>query len=312
MNIAYHWNANTMPILCIPSGIARTADAISTTAGTRPLGLDRISAISSSVGGISFVDRTESKTVPMEQTAPIQNATNTQVGRPPPVSVPSNRWNANSDRFAVTAPAPTNMLCVRKPRANWLLGSLSEMKARYGSIAVLLDMSSSHRSTTANHSTATNGQRNRQIEQPIAPIRKYGFLRPHLGLHVRSLIAPMSGWTNRPVIGPARFRMGRLCASAPINWKIGFIAVCCRPKLYWIPKNPKFIRRICVKVNGGLRSRATLRWASGCAAIAMREPPVYVSGPSVMVRLTRMSCDLRSVVSVRLTVGSCCHPIYEL
>src|SRR3712207_2243519 len=151
MNIAYHWNANTMPILCIPSGIARTADAISTTAGTRPLGLDRISAISSSVGGISFVDRTESKTVPMEQTAPIQNATNTQVGRPPPVSVPSNRWNANSDRFAVTAPAPTNMLCVRKPRANWLLGSLSEMKARYGSIAVLLDMSSSHRSATANH-----------------------------------------------------------------------------------------------------------------------------------------------------------------
>src|SRR3712207_7961102 len=100
MNIAYHWNANTMPILCIPSGIARTAEAISTTAGTRPLGLDRISAISSSVGGISFVDKTESKTVPMEQTAPIQNATYTQVGRPAPASVPSNRWNAKIDRLA--------------------------------------------------------------------------------------------------------------------------------------------------------------------------------------------------------------------
>jgi hypothetical protein len=114
------------------------------------------------------------------------------------------------------------------------------------------------------------------------------------------------------VIGPARFSSGRSSGEAPINWKIGFIAVCCRPKLYWIPKNPKFIRRICVKVNGGLRSRSTLCWASGCAAIAMREPPVYVSGLLVMVRLTRMSCDLRSLVGVRLTVGSCCHPIYEL
>jgi hypothetical protein len=85
------------------------------------------------------------------------------------------------------------MLCVRKPRANWLLGSLSEIKARYGSIAVLLDMSSSHRSTTANHSTPTNGQRNRQTEQPIAPMRKNGFRRPQRGLHVRSLNAPMSG-----------------------------------------------------------------------------------------------------------------------
>src|SRR3712207_6672231 len=141
MNIAYHWNANTRPILCIPSGIARTAEAISATAGTRPLGLDRISASSCSVGGISFVDRTEIRTEPMEQTAPIQNATNTQVGRPPPASAPSNRWNAKIDRFAVTAPAPTNMLCVRKPRANWFLGSLSEMKARYGSIAVLFEMS---------------------------------------------------------------------------------------------------------------------------------------------------------------------------
>src|SRR5687767_14002052 len=147
-------------------------------------------------------------------------------------------------------------------------------------------MSSSHRSTTANHSTATNGQMNRQIEQPIAPIRKYGFLRPHLGLHVLSLIAPMSGWTNRPVIGPARFRMGRLCASAPISWKIGFIAVCCRPKLYWMPKNPKFIRRMFRKVISGLRSRSTL-----CAservpclvAVAIEEPLVYVFGSSVMV-----------------------------
>lgn len=279
MNIAYHWNANTMPILCIPSGMARTADAISVTAGMRPLGLDRISASSSSVGGISFVDMTEIKTVAMEQNAPIQNATNTQVGRPPPPPAIS-RWNTNIDRFAVTAQAPTNMLCVRKPRANWLLGSLSEIKARYGSIAVLFEMSSSQRSTTAIHSAVTHGKRNRKSMQPIAPSRKYGFLRPQRSLHVRSLIAPMSGWTSSPVIGPARFRMGRLCASAPINWKIGFIAVCCSPKLYWMPKNPKFIRRMFLKLISGLRSRSappTSGCEPSCAAIAMEKPPVYVS-----------------------------------
>jgi hypothetical protein len=198
------------------------------------------------------------------------------------------------------------MLCVRKPRANWLLGSLSEMKARYGSIAVLLDMSSSHRSTTANHSKDTNGQRNRQTEQPIAPMRKYGFRRPQRGLHVRSLIAPMSGWTNRPVIGPARFSSGRSSGEAPINWKIGFIAVCCRPKLYWIPKNPKFIRRICVKVNGGLRSSSTLCWASGCAAIAMGYLLSTCRGRRSWSVWHEGMCDFGSVVGARLTVGSCC------
>src|SRR5215208_2033898 len=102
--------------------------------------------------------------------------------------------------------------------ASWDSGSLSEMKALYGSIAVLLEASSSQKNMKAIHSANTNGQRNRQIEQPIAPIRKYGFLRPHLPLHVRSLIAPMSGWIKRPVTGPARFKSGSCAGSAPRNW----------------------------------------------------------------------------------------------
>jgi len=31
----------------------------------------------------------------------------------------------------------------------------------------------------------------------------------------------------------------------------GLIAVCCIPKLYWMPKNPKFIIRICRVVSSG-------------------------------------------------------------
>src|SRR3712207_3748304 len=187
MNIAYHWNANTMPILCIPSGIARTAEAMSPMYAKGPLGLDLSSASSSSVGGISSVERTEIRTVPMEQTAPMKNAQNTQKGKPAAVVPSIRRWNKNSDRFADTAPAPTNMLCVRKPRASWKSGSLSEMKARYGSIAVLFEMSRSQRNTTANHSAVTHGKRNKKSMQPSAPTRKYGFLRPQRSLHVRSL-----------------------------------------------------------------------------------------------------------------------------
>jgi hypothetical protein len=66
----------------------------------------------------------------MEQTEPIKNAQNTQKGMPAAVAPSISLWNTNSERFAVTAPAPTNMLCVRKPRANWDWGSLSEMNAR--------------------------------------------------------------------------------------------------------------------------------------------------------------------------------------
>jgi hypothetical protein len=66
----------------------------------------------------------------MEQTEPMKNAQNTQKGIPAAVAPLISCWNTNSERFAVTAPAPTNMLCVRKPRASWDSGSLSEMKAR--------------------------------------------------------------------------------------------------------------------------------------------------------------------------------------
>ena len=73
---------------------------------------------------------------------------------------------------------------------------------------------------------------------------KNGLRRPQRGLQVRSDQAPISGWISNPVIGPARFSSGSCPGSAFRKVKIGFTAVCCIPKLYWMPKNPKFMSRI--------------------------------------------------------------------
>ena len=67
------------------------------------------------------------------------------------------------------------------------------MKARYGSIAVLFEASSSHKSRTAIHRAETNGKRKRHTEQPMAPTTKNGFRLPHFSLHVLSDMAPISG-----------------------------------------------------------------------------------------------------------------------
>jgi len=57
------------------------------------------------------------------------------------------------------------------------------------------------------------------------PASTNGLRLPHLGLQVLSLVAPMNGWMNKPVMGPAMLRMGSHCGSAPNRRKIGFTAV---------------------------------------------------------------------------------------
>ena len=74
---------------------------------------------------------------------------------------------------------------------------------------------------------------------------------------------------NKPQIGPARFRIGSDPGLACRNAKIGFTAVCCMPKLYCTPKNPKFMNKICLLVISGLRVRPAAGLSACVAAMAM-------------------------------------------
>src|SRR5215213_3657132 len=121
-------------------------------------------------------------------------------------------------------------------------------------MAVLFPASTSHRQMTAIHSADTSGNRKRMMTQTMPPPSTNGFRRPQRGLQVLSLIAPMNGWISRPVIGPAMFRIGRLCAAARRSRNNGFTAVCVSPKLNWTPKNPRFIQAMFLEVIKGRRS----------------------------------------------------------
>ena len=118
-------------------------------------------------------------------------------------------------------------------------------------MAILFPTSKIHNNPTANHRAGLNGNKNRHKLPIIAPIRKNGFRLPHFGDQVLSEIAPIMGCTIKPVTGPAIFKMGNNSSLAPKKRKIGLMALCCNPKLYWIPRNPTFILKICQKLSLG-------------------------------------------------------------
>ncbi len=82
-------------------------------------------------------------------------------------------------------------------------------------MAVLFAASRIHNNPAAIHNSLEKGKANRVKEHRIAPIKKKGFLLPHLGDQVLSDIAPINGWINKPVTGPARNKMGNSLSFAP-------------------------------------------------------------------------------------------------
>src|SRR4051794_6331215 len=125
-------------------------------------------------------------------------------------------------------------------------------------MAVLLPPSTSHRQITAIHNAVTSGKRNKMRTHMAPPASTNGLRRPHLGLHVLSLVAPMNGWINKPVMGPAMLRMGRYSGFAPSSRKMGLTAVWVSPKLNWTPKNPRFIQAMLRAVINGRRSSSAV------------------------------------------------------
>ena len=219
--------------------------------------------------------------VTRQQTAPSQKQTKTQVGTPAAEEPVRSFWKTNSDTFASTAPAPVNMLWIRKPCGICALRSRSEINARYGSMAVLFPASTSQRQITAIHSADTSGKRNKMMTQIKPPPSTKGFRRPHRGLHVLSLIAPINGWISKPVIGPAMLRIGRLCASAPSRRNSGFTAVWVSPKLNCTPKNPRFIHAMLPDViNGRRRSSSELTSVTSAKFAVIEIAPLRSDRPS--------------------------------
>ena len=132
-------------------------------------------------------------------------------------------------------------------------------------------MSSSHRQTTPSQSTPTNGKKNSTTAHRNAPARMNGLRRPQRSLQVLSLIAPISGWMMRPVMGPAMLRIGSCSGSAPISVNSGFTADCVRPKLNWTPKKPRFINRMLPPLISGLRS-----WSSAASTLVLTVSPTAI------------------------------------
>jgi hypothetical protein len=80
------------------------ASQISLRAAPKPPFLARSAASSSSVGGISDVLRTETRTVPIEHTEPRMNEPTTQYGIPAFVAPVMRLWKTNSETLARVMP----------------------------------------------------------------------------------------------------------------------------------------------------------------------------------------------------------------
>src|SRR5688500_12075701 len=103
------------------------------------------------------------------------------------LAIPNQLVKTQGRKEATIAPMPMKKLCKAKPRVRWEGGSLSPTKARKGSMLTLMEASMIQSTPTAIHSVEEFGIISSAMDAKMAPMPKYGLLRPHFGCHVRSL-----------------------------------------------------------------------------------------------------------------------------
>ena len=130
MNIAYHWKRKATPILCIATGISRTASRDVLDGGAEALGgrLDLGEDLRRRLELLRAEHRDQHRD--QDDDRADHEAAYIQYGTPLPALPTITFCRMNRDRFASTAPAPVNMLWVRNPRATCESGSRSDSSAR--------------------------------------------------------------------------------------------------------------------------------------------------------------------------------------
>ena len=149
------------------------------------------------LGGISGVVSTETRTVPIEQTAPSMNDPTTQYGMPasvPPVDqLLEDEQRDVGERDAEAGEERLGQEALAQLGRRQLVGDERPVGLHRRVVAGVQQPQQQH-----GHPDRGDEREQEQADAAAeAPMRKNGLRRPHRGLHVRSERAPMNGWMRQ-------------------------------------------------------------------------------------------------------------------